>query len=184
MIKHLSPAVVLILVLAHAPSSWAERQSERGWQNPFSAHLDSQPGRLVLNLQVASLHNDGVGLAVGYVPWGFLEAKVSYAYWTEHTLAGLFKFNILPRATLTPYIPVGYTLGLTKMRFGLTLYTHQLFAGAGLQARFLERFFLAGEFTANVTVNHQLQDQSESYSVVPSDWVQVRAGFMIGVYLL
>ncbi len=182
--KKLQVLIIGATVLFQTAMGEAEPREGGGWQNPFSSRLDPHPGRLVLNLQAASLHNDGLGLAVGYVPWGFVEAKLSYGFWTEHTMAGLFKFNILPRAYLTPYIPVGYTLGISKLRFGLTLLTHHVFAGVGLQARFLNRFFLAGEMTANVTVHHQLRDRQESYSVAPSDWLQVRAGFLVGVYLL
>ncbi len=153
-------------------------------QNPFASRLDPHPGLLVVNLQAGSLHNEGLGLSVGYMPWGFLEVKLSYAYWTEHSLASYLKFNILPRAMLTPYIPAGYALGIAGMRGGLRLWTHQVFAGAGLQARLLERFFVAGEVTANVIVGQQLKDHSDLHDVAPSDRLGIRVGFMVGVYLL
>jgi hypothetical protein len=153
-------------------------------KNPFISRLSSRPGRLVVNLQAGSLHDEGAGVAVGYVPWGFLEVKASYAYGTEHSLAGFFKFNILPSAPLTPYIPVGYDLGIANMPGGLRLWTHRVFGGAGLQARILDRFFVAGEITANVILLHVLWDRSETYHVPPSDPLAVRVGFLAGVYLL
>lgn len=175
---------LLLLLLASAPPALAEQPAESVWQNPFASRLDPHPGRLVLNLHVASLHGDGVGVAVGGVPWGFFEAKLSYAYGTEHTVAGQLKFNLLPRAALTPYLPLGYSLGISKLPYGLSLLTHRAFAGLGLQARILSRFFLAGEVTANVDLYHHLKDQSRAYDFPPSEYVSIRAGFLVGAYLL
>jgi hypothetical protein len=155
-----------------------------GFPNPFADHLEPHPGHLALNLQMGSVHGEGLGLAVGYMPCGYFEVKASYAYWTEHSVAGLFKFNILPRAHLTPYIPVVYTLRISSLPAGLQLLTHGLSVGAGLQVRFLERFFVAGELTANVALLGQLKDKSEHYEFAPSDEFTLRAGFLAGVYLL
>ena len=168
---------MLLLALPHPASA-------KPLANPFADNLEPHPGRLVLNLQMASLHEEGLGLAVGYMPWGFVEIKASYAYWTEHSVAGLLKFNILPRAHLTPYIPLGYSLRIAKLPYGLRLMTHSVFAGVGLQARFLERFFVGGELTANVGIMQQLKDKSEIHEFAPSERFNVRAGFLAGVYLL
>jgi len=175
---------LLVLGPAIAGSARAEPPSATAWHNPFASRLDPHPGRLVVNLHVASAHGDGIGVAVGGVPWGFFEVKLSYAYWTEHTVAVQLKFNLLPRAALTPYIPTGYTLGVAKLPHGLALLTHRVFAGVGLQARILTRFFLAGEVTANVDLYHNLKDQSRAYDFPPSDYLSIHAGFLIGAYLL
>lgn len=187
----LSRLAQITVFLAFTGPAWAEQTAKpepaadrSSITNPFASRLNPHPGRLVVNLQAASLHNQGLGLAVGYVPWGFLEVKLSYAYWYEHSVAGYLKLNILPRAVLTPYIPVGYALGIANMRGGLRLYSHQLFAGAGLQARVLSRFFVAGEITANVIIQHTLKDKEEVYSVTPSHPLAICAGFLVGVYLL
>jgi len=172
----------VLLLVSLAGEARAEEPAS-SW-NPFASRLESHPGKLVLNLQAGSLHNEGLGLAVGYMPWGFAEVKFSYAYWTEHSVSGYLKFNLLPEAILTPYIPVGYALGIADMSGGLRLMSHQVFAGAGLQARVLSRFFVAGEVTANVMLAQSLKDRSEHYDVPPSDRLAVRLGFMVGVYLL
>jgi len=171
------------LTLLPAARAGAE-SAPAAWENPFAPRLDPHPGRLVLNLQAASLHDQGLGFAVGWSPWGLLELKASYGYWVEHSIAGIVKINILPRAALTPYIPLGYTLGVARLPYGLTLLSHRVFAGVGLQVRFLQRYFLAGEITANVALQHHLKDQSESYDFDPTDRLRVRAGFLAGVYLL
>ena len=182
--RYLTVAGLLLLALTATARAEKPTPQRSSWANPFASRLDPHPGRLVLNLQAASLHNDGVGVAVGYVPWGFLEIKFSYAYRTEHSVAGFAKLNVLPRAHLTPYVPLGYALGIADMRSGIRLYSHQLFAGAGLQARFLHRFFVAGEVILNFVVHQTLKDRKETYSIGPSDPTAVRVGFLVGLYLL
>lgn len=169
-----SPAPEAEVASAPAPSS--------GWANPFDESLPD-PGLLAVALQGGSHHGNGLGVSVGVTADAHLELKLSYAYWSEHSLAAIVKANVLPDAPLCPYFIAGYDLALVDLRYGITLFAHQVFGGFGLQARVTDRVFVGGEVAVYGAVAQRLVEKKDSYDMGPSNAPEVRAGFVAGVWL-
>jgi len=116
------------------------------------------------------------------LPW--LEGKLSYGYSTEHSAVAYVKGTLIPTASLSPYLIAGYGYGLSNLRGGISLHTHQVVTGLGLQARFADRFYVGGELTMNIVLLHTLADKTQSFPVEVTDPWTLAAGFVAGVWFL
>lgn len=170
---------------ATRPTEPAHRATARsdGFANPF-APTQGRPGWLLVGLHAASQHIDGFGPVVGFVPWAYTELRVSYAYRTEHSVGIAAQISTLPYAALNPFLRGAYVLDYAKPGPDVALATHQAAFGGGLQARVLERYFLAAELMVNLVVDHSLHREGVESEVSVSDAWYVSPGFSAGVYLL
>ncbi len=174
---------LLVLLTSLAVNVFAQPAFAEPWTNPFASTYGEGPGLLSVGLHLGSVHAQGLGIEVGVTALPWLEVKASYGYWVEHSVAGFIKWNVLPRAMLEPYFVTGYDLALSKLKYGISLRTHQLVAGAGLQARLTDHIYLGGEVTANVVLGQTLIEKTATYDVGISDRVVVAVGFVVGVWL-
>ena len=182
------PAMVAALatLASAAPSLGDESPGSEppasAWSDPFTESL-ADPGLLSLAVQAGSHHGNGFGVSAGVTALPHLELKASYAYGSEHSAAAIIKANILPDAPLCPYFVTGYDLAIVDLRYGITLFAHQVFGGFGLQARVADRFFVGGEVAVSGAVAQTLVEKSSRYELGPADHPDVRAGFVAGVWV-
>lgn len=162
---------------------FAARADERRWLNPFASGAEPEPGRLSIGLHGGSVHGRGIGVDLGVTALPWLEGKLSYGYNSEHSAVAYVKGTLIPTANLSPYLVAGYGYGLANLRGGISLHTHTLATGLGLQARFADRYYVGGEVTANIVLFHRLSERSSSYSVEVSDPWALSVGFAAGVWL-
>lgn len=160
------------------------RADDARWQNPFVGGREPRPGLLSAGLRGGSIHRRGLGVEIGVTPLDWLEAKLSYGYNAEHSGVAFLKTTLIPTASLSPYLVTGYGYQVSSFRGGISLHTHVLVTGLGLQARFAERFYVGGELTANIVLLHRLTEKSESFSVDVTDPWSLDAGFVAGVWFL
>jgi hypothetical protein len=172
---------------AGAPSAepGPDADAEGAWvfANPFEPAYADGPGWLRLGLQVGSFHRDGIGPSVTLVPWEYLELTVSYGYRTDHSVAGLLAVPLLPRALLTPYATAGYALAFVALPEQIRLYSHQLVAGLGIDARVADRYVVGVEVTGNGIFSQILQTEALSTETDPGERFSLQGGFHLGVHL-
>lgn len=175
-------AVAAFAVIAALPV--CARADERRWLNPFASGAEPAPGRFSVGLHGGSVHGRGLGFDLGVTALPWLEGKLSYGYHSEHSAVAYVKGTLIPTANLSPYLVAGYGYGLANLRGGISLHTHTVTPGLGLQARFADRYYVSGEVTANVILFHRLTERSNnSYSVEISDPWTLSVGFTAGVWL-
>lgn len=183
--RSLGALLVLVPLLASVAFAASDaRADEPRWKNPFASGAEPAPGRLSAAIHGGSVHGRGIGADLGVTAFPWLEGKLSYGYNVEHSAVAYFKGTLIPTALLSPYLVAGYGYGLASLRGNITLHTHQLVAGLGLQARFADRYFVGAETTANIVLLHRLTEKSESYVVEISDPWTLAVGFAAGVWFL
>ncbi len=153
------------------------------FENPFATAYASGPSLFRVGLHVGSVHRDGIGPSVTLVPWEYLRATVTYGYRTQHSAAGLVSVPIFPRALITPYVTAGYALGIAALPQGIRLFSHQLVAGLGLEARVLDRYVIGGEMTGNWIFRQTLREKTTTHLLEPGIPLSVQGGFHVGVQL-
>jgi len=160
------------------------RPDDPRWLNPLASGAQPAPGRLSAALHGGSVHGHGLGFDLGVTALPWLEGKLSYGYSTEHSAVAYVKGTLIPTASLSPYLIAGYGYGLSNLRGGISLHTHQVVTGLGLQARFADRFYVGGELTMNIVLLHTLADKTQSFPVEVTDPWTLAAGFVAGVWFL
>ena len=161
----------------------ADPDGPNDFGNPFARGYDEGPGWLRLGLQAGSVHRDGIGPRVTFVPWEYVHLTATYGYRTDHSFAGILTTPLLPRAMLSPYLSAGYALAIGVLPQGLKIYTHQLVAGLGLEARILSRYVLGVEVTGNGTFKQILEHGAASNELGPSQRLSIHGGFHFGLHL-
>ena len=182
--RTLSASLFGVLALVVPAASGEARADERRWVNPVLRGAEPEPGRLSAGLHGGSIHGRGLGLDLGVTALPWLEAKLSYGYSAEHSAVAYLKGTLIPTASLSPYLIAGYGYGLQNLKGGISLQTHQLVSGLGLQARFADRFYVGGELTVNVILLHTLRERTQSFPVEVTDPWTLAAGFVAGVWFL
>jgi len=155
----------------------------RPFGNPFATAYDRGPELLRVGLHMGSMHREGVGPRLWFIPWEYLQLSASYGYRTEHSVASSLSVLLFPRALLTPYATAGYALRIASLPYGLRLLTHQIVAGLGLEARVLDRYFVGVEASANTIWRETLKSKSTTIELSPSDRLSIESGFHLGVAL-
>ncbi|MBS2014196.1 MAG: hypothetical protein JST00_15005 [Deltaproteobacteria bacterium] len=154
---------------------------ETPWRNPFAADAQPAPARFSGGLRAGSVHGTGLGFELGVTTFPWLEAKVSYAFYDEHSFVGFAKASLVPTASLTPYLVAGYGYGISNLR-RISLRSHHVVGGLGLQGRFADRFYIGGELTARILVGQTLYQRGDTFDIEITDAWGLAAGFVAGVW--
>jgi hypothetical protein len=155
----------------------------RRYENPFATSYERGPGWLRLGAHVGSMHGDGGGPRVWLVPWDYLQLCASYGYGSEHSFAGGAVVPWFPRASLTPYVTSGYALSIATIASGLSMRTHRVYGGLGLEARIQDRYYLGAEATFNAIWRITLKYPRDEFEVTPHDRYSIVSGIHAGVSL-
>lgn len=177
----LQAALVLLAGLACVGKT-QEALAGEPFKNPFASSQQAPPGWFVANLHAGSFHENGIGVSAGVVPIRYLELKGSYAYRYERSLAAYAKVNILPMALLSPYVSTGYVRAGVKFDKGLSVAADSWFAALGLQARFLDHYFIGVEAAGLYVLQHSVTLDGATVLLGASDRFDVLIGFQTGVY--
>lgn len=159
----------------------ANEDETSGFPNPFVSHYEAGPGPIGVGVHIGSFLRDGVGPRLTFVPWQHLELTAAYGYNTQHAFAGLVAVNVLPRALLQPYLPVGYSVSIADLPRGISLTTHYMVAGIGLRARVLSRYFVGAEVIGNGAITQILRERRDRHELAPSQRFVAKSGIHLGV---
>ncbi len=132
---------------------------------------------------MGSSQRDGFGPRLWLVPWRYTELSASYGYGTEHSFVGTVSVPIFPLAELRPYVVSGYALALTRLPYGLRMYTHQVVGGLGMDARVLGRYYLGAEVTLNTVWKVTLKNKDDTMDLTAGDRYSFVSGIHMGVSL-
>lgn len=173
-------SVVISIPAAAAPP---DAQYEDGFANPFAQRYDDPSGWVRTGVHMGSSQRDGFGPRLWIVPWRYAELSASYGYGTEHSFVGTLSVPIFPLAELRPYVVSGYALALTRLPYGLRMYTHQVVGGLGMDARVLGRYYLGAEVTLNTVWKVTLKNKDDTMDLTAGDRYSFVSGIHMGVSL-
>jgi len=154
-----------------------------GFTNPFAQRYEAPSRWLRTGVHMGSSQRDGFGPRLWLVPWRYAELSASYGYGTEHSFVGTVSVPVFPLAQLRPYVVSGYALALTRLPYGLRMYTHQVVGGLGMDARVLGRYYLGAEVTLNTVWKVTLKNKDDTMDLTAGDRYSFVSGIHMGVSL-